>query len=197
MAGIDKTYTSSYQEYREFKDWADTQVITFYDGHKVCAGDWVYGLEEGDFTGRQTPIMNTPTWLDTYLIQNCPVEFVQERMRSVYGDYYEELNSKPFPSRPIGKQNRKIKVTRNERTRFPIHNKAFGIWWLQCNGSLWLNDETKTWADPDEYPTYTNTAHFKTVKSVVRHLRKQYLPDGVSFTISGRYIGEEYLIVIK
>ena len=34
MAGIDKTYTKDYKEYKRFKDWADTQTITFYDGLK-------------------------------------------------------------------------------------------------------------------------------------------------------------------
>ena len=197
MAGIDKTYTSSYQEYRGFKDWADTQVITFFDGHRVCVVDYVYDIEEIYFNGREIPIMNTPTWLDTYLIQNCPFGFVQARMEIVYNTHYEELKSKPFPSRPVGKQNRKIKVARNNRTRFPIHNKAYGIWWLQCNGNLWFNDETGTWADPECYPTYRNSAHFKTVKAVVRHLREQYLPDGITFTLHGRYVGEEYLITVN
>lgn len=28
MAGIDKTYTDSYKDYKEFKDWADKQKLT-------------------------------------------------------------------------------------------------------------------------------------------------------------------------
>ena len=31
MAGIDKTYTDSYTDYKEFKDWADTQKLKFFD----------------------------------------------------------------------------------------------------------------------------------------------------------------------
>lgn len=192
MAEIDKTYTSSYQEYREFKDWADTQVITFYDGHKRYVK--VYVWKESDFT-EELPIMNTPTWLDTYLIQNCPVEFVQARMRDVYGVYYEVLKNRAFPSRPTGKQNRKIKVRKANPSGYALQNRPYkGHWWLQCNGNLSYNEETRTWADPELYPTYTNTAHLKTVKAVVRHLRKQYLPDGITFTLMGRYAGEEYLI---
>lgn len=41
----------------------------------------------------------------------------------------------------------------------------------------------------------TNTAHIKSIKGVVRHLRKQYLPKGVTFNLIGRYVGEEYLVV--
>ena len=36
MAGIDKTYTNSFKEYKEFKDWADKQKLTFFDGLSVC-----------------------------------------------------------------------------------------------------------------------------------------------------------------
>lgn len=34
MSYIDKTYTDSYEEYKDFKDWADKQVLTFFNGHK-------------------------------------------------------------------------------------------------------------------------------------------------------------------
>jgi hypothetical protein len=46
MAGIDKTYCYSYKEYKEFKDWADKQVITFFDGLKKCVGKYVYYYDE-------------------------------------------------------------------------------------------------------------------------------------------------------
>ena len=36
----------------------------------------------------------------------------------------------------------------------------------------------------------------QTIKSLVRHLRKQYLPKGVTFTISGRYTCEYYIAFI-
>lgn len=45
MVGIDKTYTDNYKEYKRFKDWADSQTVTFYDGHKVTIGDWVYLID--------------------------------------------------------------------------------------------------------------------------------------------------------
>ena len=40
MAGIDKTYTDSYADYREFKDWADGHHLTFFDG-----ADRLLGIE--------------------------------------------------------------------------------------------------------------------------------------------------------
>ena len=198
MASIDKTYTSSYREYREFKDWADTQVVTFFNGHTECIGDWVYSLEEGHFDGREIPIMNTPTWMDAFLIQNCPFEFVQDRMQGVYDDHYDVLKVTPF-SRPDNyKQNRKISI-HQVKGGFHVCRKPFRVkyWSLQSDNYLY-HRETKTWVGPDLlYPRSTNTSHIKSLKALVRHLRKQYLPSGITFELSGRYIGDYYSIKIK
>ena len=47
------------------------------------------------------------------------------------------------------------------------------------------------------YPKNTNTSHVKSIKGVVRHLRKQYLPKGITFNLIGGYVGEEYLVVVS
>lgn len=204
MAAIDKTYTNSYKEYKEFKDWADTQYLTFHDGHKVRIGNWVWEYVEEDFVHGEIPIMNTPTWLDVYLIQNCKSEFVLDRMRSVYGeDEFEKFLSVDLTGKPPKEfqQNRKIVIKSNKRTKFPLHNKPYfkqGTWWIQCYDKFWYNDNTKTWVSHDNYyPHNTNTSHVKSIKSLVRHLRKQYLPKGIKFSISGRYVGEDYDAIIK
>lgn len=204
MAGIDKTYTDSYEEYKEFKDWADKQELTFFNGYKVCIGNWVWDYEKEDFEDGEIPIMNTPTWLDIYLIQNCKIKFVLNRLKSVYGkDSYKKfmtVDLTAFPPKEF-QQNRKIVITRSKYTKFPLHKKPYGrmkCWWLQSNDMFGYNDETKTWVSPDVYyPNNTNTAHISSIKAIIRHLRKQYLPKGISFTISGRYIGEEYLVTIN
>ena len=203
MAGIDKTYTDSYKDYKEFKDWADKQFLTFFNGYKVCIGDWVWIREEEDFSNGEIPIMNTPTWLDIYLIQNCKIEFVLDRMKDVYSEEsYREFKFIDLTSKPSEyfQQNRKITIVRHKNTRFPLHSKPYGKkgkWWLQCNDNFWYNDETKTWTSQDYYyPHNTNTAHITSIKSLVRHLRKQYLPKGITFTLIGRYVGEDYLVHI-
>lgn len=200
MAGIDKTYCNSYKDYKDFKDWADKQVITFFDGHKERVGDYVWVYDESDFNGNEIPIMNTPTWLDAYLIQNCNIKFVSERMVDVYDEeYYNILKNKSFDKIPEWyKQNRNILIQRTKTTKYPIHNKVFICkkWWLQSN-CFFYNSETNTWVNKDDlYPYNTNTSHHKTVKSVVRILRKQHLPSGVEFRLLGGCKGEDYKITI-
>jgi hypothetical protein len=204
MAGIDRTYTDSYVDYKEFKDWADTQTLTFFNGHKVCIGKRVYDYEKEDFDGRKKPIMNTPTWLDIYLIQNCKSDFILDRMKSVYSkESYKEFQTIDLTAPPPDdfKQNRKITIKRSDRTKFPLHKNPYGgktKWWLQCLDNFGYHDETKVWSSYENYyPNDTNTAHIKSLNGVVRHLRKQYLPKGITFIISGKYIGEEYLVSIS
>ena len=208
MAGIDKTYTNSYKEYKEFKEWANKQYITFYDGYKVCIGDSLYDYwEEEDFTGKELPIMNTAIWIDIYLIQNCPYKFVLDRMKEVYGeDHYKELKLMDLTNKPPKdyQQNRKIKIKRFDGS-FPLHNQPYKTnvkrnkWWLQNITSSWFyNTETKTWSNYNNaYPFDTTAASMSSIKAIVRHLRKQYLPKGIVFTISGNYVGEEYEVTIK
>ena len=154
MASIDKTYTDSYMEYKLFKEWADKKVVTFFDGHKECIGDWVWSRKEEDFNNGEIPIMNTLTWLDIYLIQNCKSEFVIKRMKCVYGSHFKEYQRLTNLSEvPEGyAKNRKIVIRNGDNCRFPFKKKMFRKpiggktgWWVQCEDDFYYNDETKTW----------------------------------------------------
>ena len=204
MAGI---YTDNYKEYRDFKEWADKQVITFFDGHKERVGDWVYSHEASDFDWGKLSIANTSTWLDIYLIQNCKMKFVVERMMDAYGSdfdkYRKQVNLTDIPEGYDKK--RKIVILNPKKCKFPFKKRMFSrpigrkvYWALQSNDNFWYNRETKVWVDQDYcYPKYANTAHIVSTKALIRHLRKQYLPKGITFTLQGNYIGEDYLIKIK
>jgi len=204
MASIDKTYTSSYNDYKKFKDWANKQTLTFFNGHKVCIGDWVWEYKKEDFDKGEIPIMNTPTWLDIYLIQNCKIDFILDRLKSVYSeDSYKEFQTIDLTATPPSdfKQNRKITFKKSKYTKFPLHKNPYGgkiKWWLQCIDDLDYCRETKVWSRFDTYyPSNTNTAYIKSIKGVVRHLRKQYLPKGITFILLGRYDGEFYLVTVS
>jgi hypothetical protein len=163
---------------------------------------------EEDFNNGEIPIMNTPTWLDIYLIQNCPIKFVINRMKGVYDSSYDELSKSEFPWKLSDeyKQNRRVIIKPTNECKFPFSKKMWNrtigskySWWLQCEDINYsYNVETKIWSHRDMmYPSNTNTSHHKTTKSLIRFLRKQYLPKGLIFTLSGRYIGEKYIIKIK
>lgn len=207
MAGIDKIYVSSYEDYKLFKDWTEKQFVVFFDNYKRCVGDYIFDWwEEEDFV-KEIPIINSPTWIDVYLIQNCLFKFIQDRLKDMYSEKsYNELKNTKFPvSLPkTYKQNRKIIIRPAVDCKFPFRKKMFNrpiggkTWWLQCEDGFWYNSKTKRWVSEGLlYPVNTNTSHHKTTKSLIRFLRKQYLPSGITFNLSGNYSGEEYIIIIK
>jgi hypothetical protein len=208
MAGIDKTYTDNYEEYKAFKNWSKTKVVTFFNGHQECISDWIGDFTEKDFNNGEIAIMNSPIWLDAYLLQNCKIPFVLDRMKSVHNEkFINDSKNVDFTKIPDGyEKNRKITMRKNKHTKFPIHNKPYGDknkwgnknkWWLQCKNNFWYNSETNTWVHNSSlYPSDTNMACVKSIKALVRHLRSQYLPKGIEFVIRGNYIGEEYSILV-
>lgn len=206
MASIDKTYLNSYKKYREFKDWADKQFRTYYDGYTICIGNWVYKLGEENFDGcKYIPIMSTSSEIDAYLIQKCPFSFIIDNFKAVYDDdYYKHLSQLDLSGKPPDnyRKNRKIVFTRDVSTKYPLHSKPYckqKFWWLECTYWDWgYNEDTKVWADSKfGYHTWGFSAHIKSIKGVIRHLRNQYLPKGITFTICGRCTGESYLVKIK
>ena len=125
-------------------------------------------------------------------------------MKEVYSEEtYNEFKQLDFnkPINPDYKQNRKIIIKKSNRTKIPLTNKgcnSHSWWWLQSNSDWSYHSESKTWSHYDDYYPYdTNTSHAKTIKSLIRQLRKQYLPSGLEFELIGRYIGEDYRVIIK
>lgn len=203
MASIDKTYTDSYKDYKEFVDWTRGKYIEFYNKKKVYISSYIYDLEESDFNGKELPIMNTPTWIDIYLIQNCPCKFVLNRMKTVHSKHFKEFKAMLFPSSLPDdyKKNRKIIIQNTNETKYSLNNTGWQgcSWWIRCDSRDWsYNSEWKTWVNYFLYlPNNTNTQHTKTIKSLIRQLRNMYLPSGLEFRLSGRLVGEDYKIIVK
>lgn len=116
MAYIDKTYISSYDEFKEIADWCRSQGTVKDDfGNYITPSeyiphytDWNFETEEyidhGELTkeyiedrlaylrdtkGVEKPeilLWNTSVIFDIFLIRNCPVKFIQNRLKEQYGD---------------------------------------------------------------------------------------------------------------
>lgn len=74
MAAVDKIYGST-EEYDEFYTWVvdnNPELQMFFyqrDGYR---------------NNKSRPITNFPTWADKWLMKNCPIEFVRERILEQY-----------------------------------------------------------------------------------------------------------------
>lgn len=93
MAALDKTYVSNKDDYEALMNWVnnqDTYTIPT-TGESFHIKDYMYNWSEEDVlnaleAGDEVPIWNTPTAVDKYLYNNCPLKFVQDRLKEQYRD---------------------------------------------------------------------------------------------------------------
>lgn len=202
MAGIDKTYTKLYSEYKTYKKWAEDDQ-KFFNLYKYRLSEHFYDLKESDFTGDELPICNMPFYADIYLIRNCPIEFVQNWLKIQYASEYNNIKTytseyDTFKRNGLGN---KIHYTIKYGNLGKHHNRCYlrKYWYIYCNTPRWwYNQYTDEWLNYLELkPAYSNVAAIKTLKSLTRKLKKWNLPAKISFTIYGRYVGEIIYITTK
>lgn len=210
MAAIDKTYTSDYEEYQKFLKWAKETTFECPNGIKLHVYDYVYdywtkeSMEKGE-----KPVMNTPQSLDYFLIKYCPFEFVQERMREVYNEEYvnsilngtSEYDTFKYPE--IGTKftivRGKFMKSKDYLWKFRKRKIYFSLEVEYNNYPLWYNPKINKFILPYELgiDIMSWVEKGRTIKSLIRHLRKLKLPKGAIIEAYGRYVNEDLLILVK
>ena len=151
MAAIDKTYVKSWSQIKETIDWAKTvgTVIDDY-GNKINPMWWLDGWTEERFnewmsesSWGEVPMWNTPEYFDIWLIRNCPIEFIQNRLKEQYASDYDDI------------KNHKIEAdtyVRNVGKHFTIevkecntHFKDDDLTWFIDVDDMWYDEKTNTW----------------------------------------------------
>lgn len=197
MAGIDKTYLR-YDEYLVLKQWCENTKLTYDNGVEGSPTDFLYLYNEP--YEEEAPVWNTPTCFDRWLYHNCPLSFIQKRLREQYNNPEEEFNE-PLPNPELGSHY--IILSK------PKYNWRYDkTWWLDIrsfasDGAFWnYGLDSHTW-----YPSYklipprediSSAAHVKnlTKRKLNRLIKKWKLPIGTIIRISNRWVGSEYKIKI-
>lgn len=105
MAAIDKIYVNSYDHMCQFRDWCKGHTIT--DKYGVVKSLTYWGLfyweeetwnEDSCYKDCSHPVYSAPYLVDYYLIRNCPFDFIQDRLKVMYGeeDYNEIKNTERY-----------------------------------------------------------------------------------------------------
>ena len=76
MASIDKIY-AKYEQYLEFKTWCRE--------HYPKALKYIYPWYDEWNDDIEHPIANFPEKIDKYLLKNCPIKWVTDRIKEQYG----------------------------------------------------------------------------------------------------------------
>ena len=179
MAGIDKTYVSNWSTFKEIRDWAENQSFTLKNGEKINLIDYFYypDLTEEEFNKYKEDynkiypeyeyeivLWNTPTYVDIWLIRNCPFEIIQDRLKEQYSggwsktaftdhnddDLYTQIKEyrsiyDTYQRNGLGK---KAKVSFHNLFGNPIRDKKC-FWWIEVD-PYWLGKkrtsiETSPW----------------------------------------------------
>lgn len=191
MAGIDKTYISNWSTFKEIRDWAENQSFTLKNGEKINLIDYFYypDLTEEEFNKYKEDynkiypeyeyeivLWNTPTYVDIWLIRNCPFEIIQDRLKEQYSggwsktaftdhnddDLYTQIKEHcsiydTYQRNGLGG---KAKVTFHNLFGNPIRDKNC-FWWIEVD-PYWLRDkrtsiETSPWYNEDVDMWYWDT----------------------------------------
>jgi len=272
MAAIDKIYLNSYGDYKAFKEWcfAQPKLVDKYGKHIDISG-YLFRLwdkPEDWADGKSHPVLHAPSYVDAYIIRNCPIEAVQRELMINYGhktqecidemyhivtnrteenkqlyswltpedfivvdrvvtmpnvdksDYEKILDGEMIvkPSREgeyvPGKHFKIIKIPYyNMKCNYPIRvngktpmwsisvdlPSGFSeyLWWHWHNGSpIGTWDFSSEFVCPDDGWSSSH-AHCKSLASLKRRILKWKLPVGTTVKLSGRYVGEDYEIVVK
>lgn len=143
MAGIDKTYIHNYSQYKEVYDWCKDKEVTLKNGVTFKPLNFLYKITEEEFNNNKKewiernlkflskkelennyefPIWNTPLYFDIWLIRNCPINFIQDRLKQQYKEEYDQIKNytsvyDTYQRNGVG-NNFHYKVIKNQNTKF-------------------------------------------------------------------------------
>lgn len=229
MAAIDKTYIKTYSQYKEVYDWCKDIVVTldniFNKNISFKPVDFIYEWTEDDFNqlpeNGELVLWNTPYYMDKWLIRNCSIDFIQERLKEQYGEEYNKIkdgNCEMYERNGLGKDihfsvikkpstyNRFNFLYRDRQNKLRVYkDNKMGVW------NIRIEDKDCYWFYDKQYDIWTNTIEglpFDTsactikkknlnIKSIYRYLKKWDLPAGLKITIKNIHFDIDWELITK
>lgn len=227
MAVIDKTYIKTYNQYKEVCNWCKDVVVTFdiNKNIKFKPSDFIYEYTEDDFKNLpengELVLWNTPCYMDKWLIRNCPIDFIQNRLKEQYGDDYDDIkngNCEMYERDGLGKDihfsvikkpfyyNRFNFLYRDRQGKIRVYkDNKMGVWDVRIDDEncYWFyNEQCDYWTNNIEgFPFNSSTCTLKkknlNIKSIYRYLKKWNLPAGLKITIENIYFDCGWELITK
>lgn len=191
MAGTDKMYLT-YDEYLVLKEWCSTTTLTYHNGKKGSPGDFLFSFIEEPWEGDK-PVWSTLEAFDKWLYHNCPLSFIQRKLREQYLDPDEYFNEK----KPLFTPGYHYKVLSKPEVKY--QNR---YWYLSFDPKYYYGFTSKiVYTNQDIMPPECiGIGHMPienlTKRKLNRLIKKGWFEVGTIITIYNKYIGSEYKIRI-
>jgi hypothetical protein len=144
--------------------------------------------------------------IDRYVIQNCDIDFVVERLKEQYSDYENiRNNTDKYSVEYIYEPCTKVTLRYPNGWKFRKSTANRGLF-----VDIITNDDDNDWRYDEDNDRWVNTAkelkryttnianNSYSVKAVVRKIMKVWkLPKGLTIRVDGPYEGEELIITTK
>ena len=209
MAAIEKLYLNTYEDYLLLKDWCKDKVLVDKYYREVPIKNYLFNKRKEDFEKGSSSVLCAPYYVDAFLIRNCPFPFIREGFKINYGeDALDKIKQGKLYAHVIGKKfepGKHFKCIKHPGRKF---NSPYGVkdWFIDIEvpsqfNFFKYNESTGTWdhcSDFVDTEWSSSTAFVPSIKSLKRKLSKKWeLPVGTIVTATDRYVGDDYVFVIK
>ena len=210
MAGIDKIYVDNYNDYISFINYCKTIQEDIQKLFNVDIFNYFYFTEltEESFKidDNEYPLTNFPHKIDYYLIKNCDIPFIVERLKDQYGESYNEikndneiLNDYTFEKFKIIREKSKYPyIIKKQKRKFIITIEDlnnYDTWMYDKKISQWRNLDRSNNLNSNN--CRSNIKFGKSRKAIIRKVNKWNLPKGVEIEILGTYYSSSFKIITK
>lgn len=194
MAGIDKTYVNTWDDYKKIREWAiNTDMIypNGINGGKMIKWFYYPNLSEDDFKdNKEIALWNTSESVDMFLYKNCPFDLVQNRLKEQYGDV-SYLDKESIDEHEVG----------NHFTlpSWYIEDAWYYVEVVYNNRNWMYSSKYDTWISPNELGPSGGSCHIciTSDKALARKIRKWNLPKGTIVSFSCIKYLHDFIIRIR
>ncbi len=196
MAAIDKIYVKNNEQYKLFADWINTQPpLKDKYGRDCYLSDKLRTLDYPLDIQHEHPVFIGDEYEDAYIIRNCPFDFIQDRLKVMYGDSYDDIKEGRECTSPSEDRDYEVghhfKLLKKERGNWRTTPKKYDVEvrldtyerMCYCNG----NDTWNFWGDYIHYDENDyGDCRFGSIKAIMRRIPKWKLPAGAIVRVNGR-----------
>ena len=196
MAAIDKIYVKNNEQYKLFIDWVKAQPpLKDKYGRDCSLSQHLYDFEDVNIPdGHDCPVFNGEEYEDAYIARNCPFDFIQDRLKVMYGeDYHNDMKNGKICTSPSEDREYEVghhfKLLKKERGNWCTTPRKYDVevrldeyeQMCYCNG----NDTWNFYKDYI-YEDDCGWCRFSSIKAIMRRIPKWNLPVGSIVKVDGR-----------